>query len=179
MAHLILVRHGQSTWNKLGKWTGYVDVDLTDKGIEEARKAGELLKGISVDKVYSSALKRAHQTYDEIKKVLNIPHEAVKHPALNERHYGVRTGQNKWEVAKDIGEAEFQNIRRGWDSKIPEGETLKDVHARVVPYFLENILPNLQKGDNVLVVAHGNSLRAILKHVENINMPNRTYREIY
>jgi len=169
MAHLILVRHGQSEWNKLGKWTGYVDVGLTEKGIEEAKKAGQALKGFSIDRVFTSALKRAHETYVAMRDVLGIPHEPVQHAALNERHYGVLTGLNKWEAQKQMGEAEFQRIRRGWDSEIEGGETLKDVHARVVPYYTENILPELKSGKSVLIVAHGNSLRALVKHLENVS----------
>ncbi len=169
MAYLILVRHGQSEWNKLGKWTGYVDVGLTEKGIEEARRAGEALRGISVDKVYTSALKRAHETYDAIRDALGTPHEPVKHGALNERHYGVLTGKNKWEVQKEIGEEAFQRIRRGWDSEVEGGETLKDVYQRVAPYFDGNILPELKAWKSVLVVAHGNSLRALVKHLENVS----------
>ncbi len=169
MAHLILVRHGQSEWNKLGKWTGYVDVGLTEKGIEEAKKAGEAIRGIDVHKVFTSALKRAHQTYDAMKETLGLSHDAVQDPALNERHYGIYTGKNKWDMQKDVGEEEFHRIRRGWDYALPEGETLKDVHDRVVPYYREHIASELGRGNNVLVVAHGNSLRALVKHIENIS----------
>ena len=91
------------------------------------------------------------------------------HKSLNERHYGVHTGKNKWQVKEEVGEEEFQNIRRGWDVKIREGETLKDVHARVVPYYEEQIKKDLENGENVLVVAHGNTLRALIKHLEDID----------
>jgi 2,3-bisphosphoglycerate-dependent phosphoglycerate mutase len=169
MAKLILVRHGQSEWNKLGKWTGYVDVGLTEKGIEEAKKAGESIRGIDIHKVFTSALKRAHQTYDAMKGVLGLSHDAVQNSALNERHYGIYTGKNKWDMQKEVGDEEFHRIRRSWDYALPEGETLKDVHDRVVPYYNENILPEISAGNTVLVVAHGNSLRALVKHIENIS----------
>jgi 2,3-bisphosphoglycerate-dependent phosphoglycerate mutase len=169
MAKLILVRHGQSEWNKLGKWTGYVDVGLTEKGIEEAKKAGESIRGIDIHKVFTSALKRAHQTYDAMKGVLGLSYDAVQNSALNERHYGIYTGKNKWDMQKEVGDEEFHRIRRSWDYALPEGETLKDVHDRVVPYYNENILPEISAGNTVLVVAHGNSLRALVKHIENIS----------
>ncbi len=169
MAKLILVRHGQSEWNKLGKWTGYVDVDLTDQGIEEAKKAGDSLRGFDIHKVFTSGLKRAQQTYDAIKETLHLAHEAVMHPALNERHYGIYTGKNKWDMQAEVGEEEFQKIRRAWDYPLPEGETLKDVYERAVPYFRESILPEVVSGRNVLLVAHGNSLRALVKHIEDMS----------
>ncbi|MFZ2621039.1 MAG: 2,3-bisphosphoglycerate-dependent phosphoglycerate mutase [Minisyncoccia bacterium] len=167
MAKLFLVRHGLSEWNKLGLWTGWTDVDLADEGIIEARNSGLLLKNETIDKVYTSDLKRTHQTFEQIKKssgkhhLVNIPHNA-----LTERHYGIHTGKNKWQVKAEIGEEEFQKIRRGWDTKIEGGETLKDVHARVAPYYEENIKKDLTEGKNVLVVAHGNTLRALIKHLE-------------
>lgn len=169
MAHLILVRHGQSEWNKLGKWTGYVDVDLTEKGKEEAHAAGQAIRGIDIHRVFTSALKRAQQTYEAMKETLGLGHAPVVHPALNERHYGIYTGKNKWEMQKEVGDEEFHRIRRSWDYKLPDGETLKDVHDRVVPYYSENILPEISAGNNVLIVAHGNSLRALVKHIENIS----------
>lgn len=169
MAKLILIRHGQSEWNKLGKWTGYVDVGLTQQGIAEAKKAAESIRGFDIHTVFTSALKRAQQTYDAIKEALGLPHEPVAHSALNERHYGIYTGKNKWEMQKEVGEDEFQRIRRGWDYPLSEGETLKDVYNRVVPYYREHISPQVLSGKNVLLVAHGNSLRALVKHLENIS----------
>lgn len=170
MAKLFLVRHGKSDWNKLGKWTGWTDVDLAEEGIIEAREAGKLLKDEVIDTVYTSELKRTHQTFHGIKEgaeKMDLTH--TPHKALNERHYGIHTGKNKWEVKSEIGEEEFNNIRRGWDVRIPEGETLKDVHSRVVPYYEENIKKDLISGKNVLVVAHGNTLRALIKHLENLS----------
>ncbi len=170
MSKLFLVRHGKSEWNKLGKWTGWTDVDLAEEGILEAREAGNLLKSENIDKVYTSDLKRTHQTFEGIKHGSGKSHLThTPNKALNERHYGIHTGKNKWEVKEEVGEAEFNNIRRGWDVKIPEGETLKDVHARVVPYFEENIKKDLERGENVLVVAHGNTLRALIKHLEKLD----------
>lgn len=170
MAKLFLVRHGKSAWNKLGLWTGWTDVDLDEDGIAEAKKAGEVLRSEEIHVVQTSMLKRTHQTFEVIKethgkiKITHTPHEA-----LNERHYGVHTGKNKWQVKEEIGEDAFQAIRRGWDTLIPEGETLKDVHARVVPHYEAHIKKHLQDGKNVLIVAHGNSLRALIKHLENIS----------
>ncbi len=169
MAKLFLVRHGKSEWNKLGQWTGWTDVELVEEGREEARKAGEFLKEENIDVVYTSDLKRTHQTFEEIKNstgknhLTNIPSEA-----LRERHYGVHTGKNKWQVKDEVGEEMFNSIRRGWDTKIPEGETLKDVHTRVMPYYEENIKKDLISGKNVLVVAHGNTLRALIKHLDKL-----------
>lgn len=170
MAKLFLVRHGKSAWNKLGLWTGWTDVDLDEDGLEEARKAGAALKDEHIDTVYTSELKRTHQTFEKIKEASG-KHELdhTPHGALNERHYGIHTGKNKWQVKDEIGEEAFQNIRRGWDTHIPEGETLKDVHARVMPYYEENIKKDLEAGKNVLVVAHGNTLRALAKHLEDLD----------
>jgi 2,3-bisphosphoglycerate-dependent phosphoglycerate mutase len=170
MAKLFLVRHGKSEWNKLGQWTGWTDVDLADEGMQEAVEAGMLLKEKHIDTVYTSELKRTHQTFEGIKKGSGKSHLShTPHKALNERHYGIHTGKNKWQVKEEIGEEAFQSIRRGWDTKIPEGETLKDVHARVMPYYEENILKDLAAGKNVLVVAHGNTLRALIKHLDNLS----------
>lgn len=170
MSKLFLVRHGKSEWNKLGLWTGWTDVELTEEGLEEARKAGEALKDEEIHIVHTSMLKRTHQTFERIKEAsgkTDLSH--TPYPALNERHYGIHTGKNKWQVKEEVGEEEFQKIRRGWDIPIPEGETLKDVHARVVPHYEENIKKELLAGKNVLVVAHGNSLRALIKHLEKLD----------
>lgn len=170
MSKLFLVRHGKSTWNKLGLWTGWTDVDLDEDGIAEAKAAGELLKDEHIDAVYTSELKRTHQTFEHIKHSSGKHHlNHTSHKSLNERHYGIHTGKNKWQVKEEVGEEEFQKIRRGWDTHIPEGETLKDVHARVVPYYEKNIKKDLKDGKNVLVVAHGNTLRALIKHLEDLD----------
>ena len=169
MTNLILVRHGESEWNKLGLWTGLTDIGLSAKGIQESALVGEKLKTFTIDICYMSSLKRSGQTLDEIKKVLGRDFPTLENKSLNERDYGVYTGKNKWEIQKEVGEDKFQSIRRGWDSPIPEGETLKDVYNRVVPYYQQEILPKLKSGKNVLIVAHGNSLRALVKFLEGIS----------
>lgn len=170
MVKLFLVRHGKSAWNKLGLWTGWVDVDLDEDGIEEARKAGEALLLEDVHVAYTSELKRTHQTFEKIKEVSGKHGlDYLKHPALNERNYGIHTGKNKWDVKNEIGDEEFQKLRRGWDVAIPEGETLKDVYDRVIPYFQEVIIKDIKSGKNVLIVAHGNTLRALTKHIESLD----------
>jgi len=169
-SYLILVRHGKSEWNKLGLWTGWTDVSLAEEGIEEARRMGGLIKDIDVHEAHVSMLKRAQQTFDEIKTVLGKHGlKAKKHVALNERHYGVYTGKNKWQILESVGEVEFEKIRRAWDAVVEGGENLKDVYNRAVPYYKEHIHPQLCKGRNVLVVAHGNSVRALVKHLENVS----------
>ena len=169
MAYLVLVRHGQSEWNALGLWTGLTDIELTEEGRNEARKAAELLKDMKFHKAHTSNLKRAQQTLEEITKALELSDIPVsKHGALNERDYGELTGKNKWEIKEKHGEEQFMKWRRSWDHPVPGGETLKDVHRRVVPYFEDNILMDLKDGKNVIVAAHGNSLRALIKHLENI-----------
>lgn len=170
MSDLILVRHGESEWNKLGIWTGLIDIGLSKKGIEEAKLAGEKLKGFAIDLTYTSVLLRAKQTLDEIKTVLKLQNIlTIESPSLNERDYGIFTGKNKWEIQKEVGKEKFKQLRRGWNSPIPEGETLKDVYNRVVPYYQNEILPKLIEGKNVLIVAHGNSLRALVKYLENVS----------
>jgi 2,3-bisphosphoglycerate-dependent phosphoglycerate mutase len=169
LAYLILVRHGQSAWNVLGQWTGLTDVELTDEGKKEAQKAAETLRGIDIHKAHTSKLKRAHQTLEEIKNALDLSNIPVtQHEALNERDYGEYTSKNKWEVKEKIGDEEFLKLRRSWDYPVPGGESLKDVHSRVVPYYEAEILKDLKAGHNVIVTAHGNSLRALIKHLENI-----------
>lgn len=168
MAYLVLVRHGQSEWNALGLWTGQRDVELTDQGREEARRAVEHLKDIPLHKAHTSKLTRAKQTLEEIKQALEHTElETVEHEALNERDYGDYTAKNKWEIAEQLGEEEFTQLRRNWDHPVPGGETLKDVHTRVLPYYEQEILKDLKEGKNVIVAAHGNSLRALMKHLEN------------
>jgi 2,3-bisphosphoglycerate-dependent phosphoglycerate mutase len=170
MAKLFLVRHGKSEWNKLGLWTGWTDVGLDEDGVKEALLAGQALKDEHIDAVYTSELKRTHETFAHLKEAAGKGHLThTPHKALNERHYGVYTGKNKWQIKEEVGEETFQSMRRGWDVPIPEGETLKDVHARVMPYYEENIKKDLLAGKNVLVVAHGNTLRALAKHLENLS----------
>lgn len=168
MSYLVLVRHGESTWNAIGVWTGLTDISLDEKGRELAKKDGEFLKGISFQIAFTSKLRRAQQSLDEIKKVLgSIP--TVEDAAINERDYGDLTGRNKLEVEKEYGQDQYLRWRRSWDYPIPNGETLKDVYKRVVSFYQSNILPQLKMGKNVLVVAHGNSLRALVKYLEKIS----------
>ncbi|MFA5933210.1 MAG: 2,3-diphosphoglycerate-dependent phosphoglycerate mutase [Microgenomates group bacterium] len=170
MAYLALVRHGESTWNAVGAWTGLTNIGLDEEGFEESREAGELLNDILFQIAFTSKLIRARQTLDEILDVLSIKHIPIyESAALNERDYGDLTGKNKWEVEKAYGEKQFNAWRRGWDEPVPNGETLKDVYNRVIPYYEESILPKLKAGKNVLVAAHGNSLRALIKYLEHIS----------
>ena len=171
MATLILVRHGQSQWNLENKFTGWVDVPLTDNGRVEARRAGELIKplGITFDVAYTSVLVRANETLSIILEILgqkNIP--VIKDKALNERHYGKLQGLNKEETAKKYGEEQVKIWRRSYDVAPPEGESLKDTAARTLPYFDEHILPDLKTGKNVLIAAHGNSLRSIMMNLDKL-----------
>lgn len=170
MANLILIRHGESEWNKKGLWTGLTDIGLSEKGKQEARLAGEKLKKFPVDIGYTSILLRAKQTLNEVKNILNLPNlPTVENKALNERDYGMYTGKNKWEIQKEVGNEQFQKIRRGWSFPIENGESLKDVYNRVIPYYESEISPKLKDGKNVLISAHGNSLRALVKYLENLS----------
>lgn len=169
MSQLILVRHGESEWNLRGIWTGLTDIGLSEKGKEQARLVGEKLKGFPIDLAFTSVLIRAKQTLSEIKSVLGLDIPTVEDKALNERDYGIYAGKNKWEIQKEVGEEQFRNIRRGWDVSIENGESLKDVYNRVVPYFQATILPKLKERKNVLIVAHGNALRALVKYLDSIS----------
>jgi 2,3-bisphosphoglycerate-dependent phosphoglycerate mutase len=169
MSYLVLVRHGQSEWNELGLWTGQTEVALTDKGKAEAKAAAETLEGITFQSAHTSNHQRAHETLSIILSHLDQTNiDAQKAAALNERDYGDLTGKNKWAVRDEYGETKFNLWRRSWDYPVPGGETLKDVHERVVPYYEQKILADLKAGKNVIVSAHGNSLRALVKHLENI-----------
>lgn len=170
MAYLILLRHGESEWNAKGLWTGWRDIPLSEKGKEEARAAGDKIKDLPIDLVYTSTLSRAKQTTDEVLNFVGRPDlEKFENQALNERNYGDYTGKNKWEVQKEVGEEEFQRIRRAYAHPIPNGESLRQVYDRVIPYFEEEILPKLKEGKNILISAHGNSLRALVKYLEKIS----------
>ncbi len=158
-----------SEWNKKGVWTGITDIDLAPEGVIDSERAGRAIADITVDKAYVSGLRRAQQTLEGIMRVTNHVIPFVSDNALNERDYGEYTGKNKWEVQKQVGEQQFEQIRRGWDVCVPGGETLKDVYARIVPYFEDHILPDLKAGKNILIVAHGNSLRALIKYLEHIS----------
>ncbi|MCL4397540.1 2,3-bisphosphoglycerate-dependent phosphoglycerate mutase [Patescibacteria group bacterium] len=169
MALLALIRHGESEWNAKNLWTGWTDIPLSEKGKEEARTAAKKIKDTHWDYLFESDLIRAKQTSDQILTVLNSPIPRIISSALRERNYGVFTGRNKLEVEKELGEAEYLKLRRGWDRPIDQGESLKQVYGRVVPYFQKEIEPLLQQGKNIIISAHGNSLRALLKYLENIS----------
>ena len=170
MARLTLIRHGQSVWNLANRFTGWVDVDLTDKGEEEARSAGEHLKGVPFDILFTSVLKRAIRTADialDIAGRSDVP--TKRSEALNERHYGDLQGLNKAETAEEHGADQVHIWRRSYDIAPPNGESLKDTQERVAPYYETEILPLLKAGKDVLVVAHGNSLRALIMFVEKLS----------
>lgn len=169
MAYLVLVRHGQSEWNATGLWTGWTDIHLSEKGRQEARNVGTALRDLRFDKAYTSTLIRTKETLHEIEQTLDINLPTIDNKALNERNYGDYTGKNKWEIEKKIGETKFNAIRRGFDVPVPNGETLKDVYERIVPYYDQEIKPQLAAGKNILIVAHGNSLRALVKYLDNIS----------
>jgi 2,3-bisphosphoglycerate-dependent phosphoglycerate mutase len=162
---LVLVRHGQSDWNVKNLFTGWRDVDLTEKGVAEAREAGRKLKaqGIKFDVAFTSALKRAQRTLDLMLTELGqttIP--ILKNQALNERDYGDLVGLNKDDARKKWGEEQVHVWRRSYDVAPPGGESLKDTLARALPYYVTDILPRVLRGERVLVAAHGNSLRALV-----------------
>ena len=191
MSFLILVRHGQSVWNLEKRFTGWVDVDLTKKGELEAEKAGQLIKleKINIDHYFSSLQLRANNTLKIIQKVLNDEKSFTKSWQLNERHYGSLTGSNKIEMSKKLGEDKVIEFRRSWDVKpdplskdnpnhplnietykklskdeIPDTESLKDTYIRVIKYFEKEIKNKLIK-ENILISAHGNSIRALCKYL--------------
>lgn len=197
MKKIVLLRHGESKWNKENRFTGWTDVDLTEKGEEEARKAGELLKkeGFVFDKAYTSYLKRAIKTLNIVLDEMNqdwIPVE--KNWRLNEKHYGDLQGLNKSETAEKYGDDQVLVWRRSYDvapnpltdddprnprfearykdvpeNELPRTEALKNTVERILPYWKEEIFPSLREADEVLVTAHGNSLRGIIKYLKNIS----------
>jgi len=175
MNNLILLRHGQSQWNLENKFTGWTDVPLTNQGIKEAEVAGEVMKknNIKIDKIYSSVLQRAYNTAIHALKCMDLKDlykednilEIKKNKNLNERDYGDLVGLNKEETAKKFGKDQVHIWRRSYDVQPPGGESLKEVVQRVKPVFDNEIKPELERSKNVLIVAHGNSLRAILIHL--------------
>ena len=194
---LVLVRHGESEWNKLNLFTGWTDVELSETGVEEAKKGGQLLKeaGFEFDVCYTSYLKRAIHTAQYILGEMDQEYiEMIKHWRLNERHYGALQGLNKSETAEKYGEDQVKIWRRSYDVQppaleenddrnpanqkayknvdkkdLPLTECLKDCVARVVPYYEENIKKSMQEGKQVIVVAHGNSLRSLVKYLDDIS----------
>ena len=188
MNKLILLRHGQSQWNLENKFTGWKNVPLTEKGEMEAKKAGELIKknNIHIDFIFSSILERANKTAEIAIKEANLQNLIdnnkvilTKHEDLNERDYGDLVGLNKEETANKFGKEQVHIWRRSYDTPPPNGESLKDVVERVSPYFKKNIKPLLDQNNNILIAAHGNSLRAMMieigmykpEDISNIELP--------
>ncbi len=178
MNYLVLLRHGESEWNKENKFTGFTDVDLSATGIEEAKSAGQSLKNIKFDAVFTSTLKRAYNTASLAMTEAGQQHDFVKHDDLRERDYGDLTGLNKDEMRKKFGEEQVHIWRRSYDVQPPNGESLKDVVDRVRPYYKAHIEPLLKEGKNVLVAAHGNTLRAMLIILEENTPENINSAEI-
>ena len=170
MARLVLLRHGESQWNLENRFTGWVDVPLTPRGIQEAKNAGDKLRGFTFDRAFTSVLARANETLRLALEGIgqsNLP--VVKDKALNERMYGELQGLNKAETAKKYGEAQVKIWRRSYDIPPPGGESLKDTAERVLPYYEQTIKPYLLKGETILIAAHGNSLRALTMELEQLS----------
>ena len=178
---LILVRHGQSEWNLKNLFTGWKNPDLTEQGIEEARAAGRKLKaaGYRPTVFYTSALVRAQHTLDLILEELGIVNVVItRNQALNERDYGDLSGLNKDDARAKWGEEQVLIWRRSYDVPPPGGESLKDTVARALPYFVQEILPRVLRGDRVLISAHGNSLRALIMVLEKLSPEGILKREL-
>jgi len=178
---LVLVRHGESEWNKLNLFTGWKDPDLSEKGVAEAHKAGQLLKaqGLHFDIAFTSALKRAQRTLDIMLAELGQPGLTVRRDQrLNERDYGDLSGLNKDEARKRWGEKQVHIWRRSFDVPPPGGESLKDTAERVLPYYQSQIWPEVAAHRDVLVSAHGNSLRALIMRLENLTGEEIVAREL-
>ncbi len=170
MARLVLLRHGESQWNLENRFTGWVDVPLTPKGIQEAKNAGEKLRGFTFDRAFTSVLERANETLRLALDVIGQPKIPIERDkALNERMYGDLQGLNKAETAKKYGDAQVKIWRRSYDVPPPGGESLKDTAERVLPYYEQTIKPYLLKGETILIAAHGNSLRALIMELEQLS----------
>ena len=170
MPNLVIVRHGQSQWNLENRFTGWVDVDLSPKGEEEARNAAGLLQGYTFDLAFTSDLVRAQHTLDIIlegigQKMIHVE----KDLALNERMYGDLQGLNKDETREKFGDEQVHIWRRSFDIAPPNGESLKDTADRVIPYYIEKIEPELKAGKDIIISAHGNSLRALIMYLEKLS----------
>lgn len=171
MSTLVLVRHGESLWNLENRFTGWVDVPLTAAGEDEARRAGQAIReaGLRADIAYTSVLTRAHQTLDAIMREADLDCPVIRDQALNERHYGDLQGLNKAATAERFGEEQVHLWRRSYDVAPPNGEALKDTAARTLPFFERAVLGDVALGKTVLVVAHGNSNRAIVMHLDQLD----------
>jgi 2,3-bisphosphoglycerate-dependent phosphoglycerate mutase len=170
MPDLVLLRHGESQWNLENRFTGWIDIPLSERGKEEARAAGEKLKDFTFHRAFTSVLKRAIDTLSIVLNVIGqetIPVQRDK--ALNERHYGDLQGLNKAETARKYGDEQVKLWRRSYDVRPPNGESLEDTSGRVLPYWTGSILPHLRKNENILISAHGNSLRALVMHLDQLS----------
>jgi len=166
---LIIARHHESKWNKIGVWTGSRDIGLTEHGREMSGKMGLLIKDLRVDCAFASEQVRSLETLTMMLDAIgmkNIPIE--RSSALNERDYGDYTGKNKLEMKKLLGKEQYDRVHREWNCPIPGGETVKMVYERAVPYYKKVILPVLLAGKNVLLISHGNAIRALMKYIESI-----------
>lgn len=170
MPRLILARHGETPWNREGLWTGLTDVELSDTGHREAAQAGAFLSDVPINRAFASRLRRARQTVGGILRFqpngARIP--IFQDPALNEKDYGIYTGKSKAQVREEVGDEAFQLIRRSWDYEIEGGESLSQVHTRVVTFHVSSVVPCLERGETVLVGSHNNTLRAYVKELEGI-----------
>ncbi len=183
MVTMVLIRHGQSVWNAANRFTGWTDVELSEKGEAEAAAAGEELADVRFDVVHTSALIRAQRTAEIVMSHNRASGEQGSVPTrydkrLNERHYGDLQGLNKAETAELHGAEQVHIWRRSFDVPPPGGESLEMTVERTIPYFVEEIIPDLESGKNVLVAAHGNSLRSIVMHIEGISPEDITSLEI-
>ena len=170
MKHVVLIRHGESQWNLENRFTGWVDVPLSLKGEQEAREAGEKVRAFRFDHAFTSVLTRAIRTLEIVLDVIGQPGLPVEqNQALNERMYGDLQGLNKTETVEKYGEAQVKVWRRSYDVRPPGGESLQDTAERVLPYYRERVWPRLAKGETLLVVAHGNSLRALVMHLDGLS----------
>lgn len=169
MPQLVLIRHGESIWNKENRFTGWVDVPLSARGEQEAREAAEKIKALSFQVAYTSALTRAQRTLEIILDALRWNLPVIRDQALNERHYGDLQGLNKDDTRRQYGEDQVKIWRRSYDVPPPNGEALKDTAARTLPFFERCIMGDIRQGKNVLVVAHGNSNRSIVMKLDNMS----------
>lgn len=169
MAKLILLRHGESQWNLENRFTGSIDVELSVRGIREAARAAAILKHTRIDKMYTSVMRRAIETADIVVSVRKDRVPVERDEALNERSYGDLQGMNKADAARVFGAEQVKLWRRSYDERPPHGESLSDTANRTIPYMVREILPVVKSGKNVLVVAHGNSLRSIYMFLENLS----------
>lgn len=168
MSHLVLIRHGQSLWNLENRFTGWTDVPLTEQGKADAVKTGAAIREMQFDSIWTSRLIRATDTLDILLKTMNQQPPIHHDTALNERHYGDLQGLNKAETADKYGQELVKQWRRSYATRPPGGESMEDCERRTLPVFRQYILPEVAAGKNVLVVAHGNSLRPIMKFLENL-----------